>query len=179
MCYFITMAVPKGQAEDIRKKYAESGLSLDPTSNPSAQQPAGPDFVPLLVTGGGCSCAWYVRPDCDTHDEEQRRRREKYRKLGWSDAKIERALATPPKTPPPDSGLHPTIRDLLKEVAAECGEVRVWVHDFTGRAESEPYTIRRTQSCALSEVDSHARELGLDNVLTILRDGVRANTPSG
>lgn len=169
MCFFITMAVPADAADEVARRHAEPGLRIDRTGNPSAVEAAGPARTPLLVTGGGCSCAWYRRPGTDPlHDRA--RAEAKYRRLGWSETKIERAIASMRKAPRPGDGVHAVVMDLLTAVAHDCGEVCVWVHDFTGRVEREPYAITRRIRCACADLPAYARVLDTDVALTVARE---------
>lgn len=173
MCFFITIAVPEGSAGDVCAAWTGRGMSVAPTKNPSARAAAGAGRAPLLVTGGGCSCAWYTRPSNADLADELAKARAKYERRGWSRAKIERALAGMSRPTPPGEGLHPVVLELLGAVAARCGRVAVWVHDFSGAVEREPYTLRGRESWPLEELAARAPMLTTDVLAEI--DG--AGTP--
>ncbi len=101
-------------------------------------------------------------------DEQIEHARTRYRKRGWSDAKIERALASMRRVPEPDDGLNRVIADLLRDLVAECGEVAVWVHDFHGKVETESYQIRLRDRCTAQELDVRRRWLDLDVVVEVV-----------
>jgi hypothetical protein len=101
--------------------------------------------------------------------KKQRRAETKYRKLGWSTSKIKRALASMQRESNPTDGLYPIIMDLLIDLATEHGEIRAWIHDFTGKVETESYTITKRLQCSISGLADVARELEPDAVVTILR----------
>jgi hypothetical protein len=162
MCWFITIAVPQSTVAAVLAAHAAPGMSIAPTLNPSAFAAAGTGFRPLLVTGGGCSCAWYRRPSAAGADEDTARARRKYEGMNWSPRKIARALASMRSKPRPDEGLHTVIIDLLGAVAKRHGKVHVWVHDFSGRVEAEAYEIARRESWRLQDLSSRAASLEED-----------------
>ena len=96
MCFFIAIAVPSNEAERVRTEHAARGMHIAPTANAAARAAAGPGRVPLLVTTGGCSCDWYKRPAESEAESEAHSKilkaKARYERMGWSKAKIERAL---------------------------------------------------------------------------------------
>jgi hypothetical protein len=146
MCYFITIAVPIGAAAAVIASHAGAGISIEPTRNASALAAAGAGRSPLLVTGGGCSCGWYNRPASLDAEAKAARAKARYERLGWSRAKIERALSSIERSTRADDGLHRVIVGLLREVVLAHGGAAVWVHDFSGHVERETYTIAREET---------------------------------
>jgi len=136
MCFFIAIAVPHDAAERVRAEHTVRGMQIAPTANASARAAAGPGRVPLLVTTGGCSCDWYKRPAESESEAASKlaKARARYERMGWSQAKIERALEGMTRSPRHDFGLHPVVIELLQAVARDCGSAAVWVHDFSGEA---------------------------------------------
>lgn len=67
-------------------------------------------------------------------------------------------------------GLHGAIVNLLRSLAAEHGLVSVWVHDFRGKVETEPYTITRRERWPTEELLTRARELDTDVLVTVPAD---------
>src|SRR5215207_3064519 len=93
MCFYLTVAVPKAQGEQVHAVFGET-FEARPTANASvmAALPAGYDA--WVVTNGTCSCDLYaslVSPPM-TEDERQEQLRKKYARRGWSAAKIARAV---------------------------------------------------------------------------------------
>lgn len=168
MCWFITIAVPCLAAGAVCAAHSGAGVLIAPTQNPSAIAAAGTGWSPLLVTGGGCSCAWYRRPSTAGVEKDTARARRKYEAMGWSSSKIERALASKAAKPRPDDGLHAVVVDLLAGVAARHGAVRVWVHDFTGRVETEAYTPDRREVWPVADLKSRAATLEPDVLVEIV-----------
>jgi hypothetical protein len=162
MCWIISIAVPDNVVAAVRAAHGGAGISIAPTRNPSALAAAGAGWTPLLLTGGGCSCAWYRRPNAAGADEAIARAQRKYEKMHWSSTKIARALASMRPKPRPDDGLHPVIIDMLAALLARHDAVRVWVHDFSGGIETEPYQIASRATWPDSQLASRAATLEPD-----------------
>jgi len=182
MCFFITIAIPGVETdadaiEVVCRRHSGRGMLIEPTSNPSAVSAAtraeDGGGAPMLVTGGGCSCAWYSRPRSAGAESAYEQARVRYRKRGWSEAKIERALAAKKasreRSDDPSAGLHEVVLELLRAVVDEHGAVSVWVHDFTGKVDREPYSIARRIRCSVSDLPRHVRELDTDVLLDVVR----------
>ena len=173
MCFFITIAVSSNAVEGVRTERAVRGMHIAPTANASARAAAGPGRVPLLVTTGGCSCDWYKRPSEAESGAESgaeskiAKARARYERMGWSQAKIERALEGMTRSPRHDFGLHPVVIELLQAVARDCGSAAVWVHDFSGDVEAEPYTIAKRERWRQSEVAARSATLAPDTLAEI------------
>jgi hypothetical protein len=162
MCFFITIAVPARSVGAVRAVHAGAGMAIEPTANPSAVAAAGAGRVPLLVTGGGCSCAWYTPPAALDADEKAARARARYERLGWSAAKIERALASAARPPRAGDGLHEVVVELLQAIALAHGSVAAWVHDVHGAVETESYELSRTVAWTSEELARNASSFPLD-----------------
>jgi hypothetical protein len=169
MCFFIAIAVPHDAAERVRAEHTVRGMQIAPTANASARAAAGPGRVPLLVTTGGCSCDWYKRPAESESEAASKlaKARARYERMGWSQAKIERALEGMTRSPRHDFGLHPVVIELLQAVARDCGSAAVWVHDFSGDVEAEPYTIAKRERWRQSEVAARSVTLAPDTLAEI------------
>ena len=171
MCFFITIAVPSNAVEGVRTERAVRGMHIAPTANASARAAAGPGRVPLLVTTGGCSCDWYKRPAESEAESEAHSKilkaKARYERMGWSKAKIERALEGMARSPQHDFGLHPVVIDLLQAVTQDCGSAAVWVHEFSGDVEVESYAIARHERWARTEVAARSAMLATDTVAEI------------
>lgn len=165
MCWFITIAVPHDAVAAVRSAHGGPGMSIAPTRNPSAIAAAGAGWTPLLVTAGGCSCAWYRRPAAS--GDEIARAKRRYEGMNWSPGKIARALASMAAKPRADDGLHAVLIELLAAVSARHGKVRVWVHDFTGRVEMEAYEIASRQSWPSPELSARAAALEPDVLVEV------------
>lgn len=169
MCFFITIAVPSNAVEPVRTEHAARGMHIAPTANASARAAAGPGRTPLLVTTGGCSCDWYKRPAESEAEADSKiaKARARYERMGWSKAKIERALEAMSRPPRHDFGLHPVVIELLQAVARDCGSTSVWVHDFSGDVEVEPYSLVQRERWRQSEVAARSATLAPDTLAEI------------
>jgi hypothetical protein len=169
MCFFIAIAVPHNAVERVRAEHTVRGMQIAPTANASARAAAGPGRVPLLVTTGGCSCDWYKRPAESESEAASKlaKARARYERMGWSQAKIERVLEGMTRSPRHDFGLHPVVIELLQAVARDCGSAAVWVHDFSGDVEAEPYTIAKRERWRQSEVAARSATLAPDTLAEI------------
>jgi hypothetical protein len=110
-----------------------------------------PQFCLLAVTDLGCSCSLYGGSSTD--EEQERReiehRRRKYKKKGWSSAKIERAIGDLHHRQPSPSeflGIRPDLRHVLADVAEQVGELALVVHFYEGHITTEKVAIAVTSS---------------------------------
>lgn len=92
MCHFLELAIHRDQtsAMDV---FPARELHISQEGKLELSNHIPNDFVTFTVTSNGCSCDLYTgnRDIIDT-EKEQARKRAKYKKKGWSEAKIERAL---------------------------------------------------------------------------------------
>jgi len=141
MCVFITLAVPARHAALV-KQMAGRDFSIRPQLNETIAKHVG-DRATFVMTVGGCSCDLYASESnaravavAKERDAAQR----KYAKLGWSAAKIERALAarhTSADRAREFTGLRQDARDLIAGIAEAVGEVGLLVHDYAGKIDEE------------------------------------------
>jgi hypothetical protein len=97
MCYYITAVLPSGTNQSDARAIAERhGRNLNPIENPGVQGQLRSGELYCLTTAGHC--------DCDTslgvltrkrspHQSQTELKAKKLAALGWSSAKIERALS--------------------------------------------------------------------------------------
>lgn len=170
MCFFITIAVQARAAERVPAARKGDGLSIEPTQNPSALEAAGAGRVPLLVTFGGCSCGLYTRPATLNADLKAAKARARYERHGWSRAKIDRALASMRRVPREGDGLHPLFLDVIRQIVHVHGNAAFWVHDFTGKVETEPYAITRRERWTMENLADRARTLETDVLIEVTRE---------
>lgn len=184
MCYYIAVAIPRSAAistphadpAEFVRRFLAHRLSVAPTASRSAASAAGTGHTPFLLTSGGCSCGLYRAPltiaersEAERKLTAQRERKTaKYVQRGWSSAKIARALGPEPSPPPPPfTGLHPDVVDIVNRLAAAVGQATVWVHEFAGSVESERYKILHHATCPAAQFADLARELLPDTSLTV------------
>ena len=162
MCYFITVGVPRDKAEFL-EEHVPRGLHVEGVANPSTLQQMARGLRTYLVTTGGCSCGLFSEPwheseerrEAQSHAEQERRLR-KYERMGWSTAKIDRALRQRPtgRMAEPLVGLRGDVQRFLGELAANIGELAVVVHWYDENVQDARFT------CKEGEVISPEAALG-------------------
>jgi hypothetical protein len=94
---------------------------------------------------GPCSCALVPRQSAHSFDDQLRRRQERYRKQGWTDGKIARALEAArfaheravQKHSAPKAAMSAAMSALLDRLARRPGGVRVFIHSYSGSFDTE------------------------------------------
>jgi hypothetical protein len=93
MCYFITLAVPQRHAAVVGET-APRGLTIYSTANRSLRESLPADHETFLITSGMCSCGLYPAPSAaEQPASREEHLRQAYAGRGWSQAKIDRAVA--------------------------------------------------------------------------------------
>jgi hypothetical protein len=95
MCYFITVSIHPDY-DAILQERLKAEYSIVKTANPSLLKMLPENFKAYVVITGMCSCNLYSKPqDPEIEAEKIRKkyRKPKFRKEGWSEAKIERAIS--------------------------------------------------------------------------------------
>ncbi len=135
MCYFITAVLPPGTRQPDAQAIAERyGRNLTPLENPGIQGQLRSGEMYCLTTVGHC--------DCDTslgrvgrkrlpHQSPEEAKAKKLSALGWSKAKIERALS---------QSAQSQVRNKERTPHAAAEDTEAWV-DFISaiRAAGIPY----------------------------------------
>ena len=168
MCYFITIGVPERHAHRIRDAFSR-GYQRHETKSASVLAAFPPHYTARLVTSGVCSCGLYARPRSPRSGNREQRLRQKYAKRGWSDAKIERALAgAVPHDPIATSvsGLAPAVLDGLQALCDSAGEAAAVVHWYRGDTETARLCLTQ-QACESAELPERAARLKEDEVLLV------------
>ena len=168
MCHFITVTLPLNvDADSVAPIFRSHGLGFELVSNPyvSAQLEAGDLY--LLTTRGHCDCGTALgsldgsgAPDDPSYERELK----KFRKHGWSEAKITRWLEQKEQTKEKHGreaearfkgstqelnhwgGL---ITDVLKSGCAR--RIGLLLHMYRGGIETERISILRREKVKLAE----------------------------
>lgn len=161
MCYFVTLGVPALGADAVLRALGAS-FDVRPSRNPSVRAAFPKNDKLFEITHGGCSCDLVEATSPPPHDNQ--RQREKYRRMGWSDAKIARALdgrrsahqrrrqADAPMLAPAIAGLaeasggarllvHMYSGDIDREVVMPLGKQSVLVHDLVAKGGALPEDV--------------------------------------
>lgn len=147
MCYFLTLSAPS-RARQISERLRGRALNIWENTNPTirALLPAGYDSY--WVTTGQCSCDLAPSYPQSFDDEAAR---SKYRKSGWSQAKIERAIASQRTKARPIQVTRSHFFDALRELLPELGTVYLLGHNFSGNQTTEEVAANRRLKATLEE----------------------------
>ena len=155
MCYFISIAVDE-KHESAVKRNLRSSFTLSRSENPSIRDHLKPQDISFIIAEGMCACDLFSRPQVgqsESREEKLRRKysKPKYKKLGWTAAKIERAIADSLATPTNDfTGLRADLRLQLCDLVSEVGRLSLVVHFYSGNPETDevPIRLKKTIICA-------------------------------
>lgn len=140
MCYFILVGIADGHREALQRHHLGGNLVSDPSFERFL-----PDGYLIFSIGGTCACHLYSVSHAAPLDED--RLRVKYKKKGWSESKIERALSDKRSAQKESfKGLQPELREKLCNIAAETGRLSVYVH-FQSGSEGSPVAGKKVVSC--------------------------------
>jgi hypothetical protein len=143
MCYYITIAISKNQANHIQSLIPR-GISVKPVTNRSIKQHLPKEFVTYIITCGMCSCSLFSEePEKEEPKNHIKKLRRKYANKGWSQAKIERAISQhfSDKRAEP-YGMEQDVRTFLAEISDQTRKLFVVVHWYGGYIESERIMLR-------------------------------------
>lgn len=108
-------------------------------------------FVAFDVTSGGCGCGLYIpvaqSPPHDDLVRSSEKRRDRYRRMGWSESKIDRAIQDAanawelkPNSEP--AGFRPDVRQWLLRCTEATGRIVLAYYDpYSGTVPSKRKTI--------------------------------------
>ena len=133
MCYFITVGLAEDKAESL-ERHVPRGFHIAAIENASVLQQMGHGLRAYLLMSGGCSCDLFAEPSRVSEEEERQRLRHKYERMGWSAARIERALEQRAESREAASspGLRTDVQRFLGQLAEGVGQVAVVVHWYGG-----------------------------------------------
>lgn len=146
MCYFITITVPKAESDKITTTLPRN-LHCFITNNKSITTHIPPDYISYCIITGMCSCDLFH----PAHPEEDGKEKEalilKYKRKGWSESKIQRALAdheTSISTKNKTYGFREDLFEwLISRVHNVKGELSIIVHMYSGDIESEVFDVQQ------------------------------------
>ena len=127
-----------------------------PQQNPSVNAAFGPAFVSFSVASGGCACELYSSPEARQRKDRSDSRRRRYERMGWSDAKIQRALGDSAEArshsrhgPP---GIREDVAAFLGDLAERSGELRLIVHHYHGLFSEETVPSAGSHTVTVDEL---------------------------
>lgn len=148
MCHFLTLSVPGAAVPDVPPT-SQGALSFHRHDNPSVTKHAPAGWTSFTVTKGGCSCGLYR----SGRGDDRERQAEKYRKKGWSEAKIRRALDDRGSTRE-EAGLRADVLEIVATLVRAQQRVRVALHWYGGDVEREVFELADGGSCSLAELQA-------------------------
>ncbi len=182
MCYFLTIGVDSKGIEALVQAVPR-GMALGRVNNPHVTRHMGATNCTFVLTSGMCSCDLYYGRSATTPETVEARTRRKYEKLGWSAAKIDRALeatASHAKKTPSFLGPRGDVRELLASVAEPLGNLAFLAHFYggdieTARLELSPDTVRLTPD----EFRQPDRMIDEDQVVRVVASAIHGKNRGG
>jgi hypothetical protein len=138
MCYFVTLGVPASRAAAAvhALRGAKPGFSVRPCQNPSVAAAFPKSDQIFEITHDGCSCDLFLAASSPADDEPKQR--EQYQRKGWSEAKIERALAGRRLAHRGrQKGAAVEFREAVVKLVGETGGLRLLSHMYSGNVDTE------------------------------------------
>lgn len=177
MCHFITLGVPAASDDRLHNEFSRD-FRLIATMNPCLIKPLPPLFVARLLMTGTCSCDLYWDPSEASTETPEAQLRSRYRKLGWSASKIDRALAEILTKRRHNSGLfsglRPDVAAGILAVARANGPVAVIVHWYSGDVDSESFAVTSGPRYRGDDFLTAMSALPVDTLVWAERDTVRS-----
>lgn len=164
MCHFLTIAVPEKTVPEVPGKFRQK-IHFTAHRNRSVTEHAPADWTSFTATSEGCSCDFYRASD-DSSDHRSKLAK-KYRKKGWSETKIQRALENLKVAPTRTAGLRDDIVDLTTELAHAFGQVRLSLHWYSGDIETEKFVLRDAGQVTLQDFRAGTTALRDETTITI------------
>ncbi len=172
MCYFVTVGVPEARreaVEDLAK--GREGFAVHVVRNRFLIEQFAPGNVLFYVTHGGCSCDLVAEPTGISDAEEEARQRERYRRKGWSEAKIARALESrgeKKRHARPDDP-RPRFVDAIRQWVVSIGQVRLLAHSYSGSVDDEQLERFGQTTVTLAEFLRDEGTFPADTLVDIVR----------
>jgi hypothetical protein len=139
MCQLVTIGVPKSLGATLPEFGGpREGFGVTPSRNPYLASIFPTTDLRLDVTSGGCSCDLVGRDHTLSPDDIVIQRR-RYEKLGWSRAKIDRALqaSTAARSRDHARSRARTFRDGVLALLDRTPSIRLFVHMYSGDFHTE------------------------------------------
>jgi hypothetical protein len=141
MCWYLIVAIPRDE-KDLSERILPGGLSLVDCANKCVRRTISDTFQCMFLVYGFCSCDLYQDTDEGMRPRRKARAR-KYRRKGWSEAKIERALQQAQDAyDEKPVGLREDVIRYLDAMVNAGGVVGVLLHFFNGDVDKERFTIK-------------------------------------
>ena len=162
MCYFITIGVPTKHYELVREKLSKN-YEIQRTDNPSFCEQLGPDGSVYTITKDGCSCSLYNWIDLPEWNKTEKNKR---RKKGWSEAKINRSIEQMIKNS--QFGVH---EGLIREISSILQKIKILtftVHWYDDDVEKEVIYFSEKSNLSIGDLINKPTEIRPDVFYRIL-----------
>ena len=147
MCYYITVAIPCGSTPKLMSQMT-AGLRLDRHENKSILKMVPESAECYLITNGEpdhrCSCQLYrsAEGEDDHRLDPVAARVRRYQKKGWSESKIERAVAAMRAEAARQrfeefQGIRHDVRSVISRLVESHTPVHILVHWYDGDVQTE------------------------------------------
>ena len=152
MCHFVTLIAPTKDTDAISAIMKRHGRNANPIDNPSIRMVLGGSEHQYLTTRGHCDCGTVLAPKRDTPEaREDRLAKEanRLRRLGWTEAKITRAIEDRRKSDARPSGRNSDSFELWSAVLHDVGReldlshVGLIVRFYSGEVATEVFSAKR------------------------------------
>jgi hypothetical protein len=167
MCFLVTVGVA-GFRGDITAPFRAAGFITNPAVNPtSAAMPR--NAVRIDVTVGWCSCDFYCGDTPQKSDGDPDAVRRKYERKGWTQAKIDRAIASSrsARAATPRKNLHEQFAAAIGTLAKQGARVTLLAHMFSGSF-AEPFDITGTAELPLEHYLKGGNYFPEDTLVTLV-----------
>jgi hypothetical protein len=169
MCQLVTIGIPKS-AGSVQTEFGgpRDGLSVTPSRNPHVASIFPPADLLLDVTIGGCSCDLVGRDHgARVGDESKLRRR--YERLGWSPAKVDRALQASAAAHERDrSSAHELrFREGILALLERMPSIRLFVHMYSGDFDTEVVMSKRVARISRAEYEAARGAFPADTLVEV------------
>jgi len=154
MCHFVTLIAPTEDADSVRAVMERHGRAAAPIDNPSVRSVLRDGESQYLTTRGHCDCGTVLAPRHDapeTLEEKLAKEAVRMKRKGWSETKIERAIADRRKADARPAGGGSDSLELWNAVLDDlCGDLKLpyaglFVRFYSGAIATEAFKASRRQ----------------------------------
>ncbi|MEP6902711.1 MAG: hypothetical protein ABJA66_13245 [Actinomycetota bacterium] len=133
-------------------------------TNAFFKQNFGNNFVSIDITDGHCSCSIYPILLTSEAEIETEELIDKYRKKGWSENKIHRAIDDKKKSENKDVI---NLREILAHLFEQVGSFWLFAHQYKSLVENEPLKSMNPKDLRVSELLDNKNEVPEDVIVKI------------
>lgn len=168
MCWLIFAGV-SGYRGDPARVFKARGYVAEVSRNPACDQMDCAEV--LTVRDASCSCSLYI-PTQRYVGENTALMRARYRRKGWPDGKVERAVKVRCSSDQKRAASRPGVLNVFPAMVAELVEagaqVSLLAHDFEGSFE-EHFAVRARRTLTLTQYLENGGAFPEDELVTIAR----------